>query len=104
LSEARRDLDLTLRGRVARPLPLVVVFFTFAGMSSRRFAHGASRRPPHARQGNGYGRPARPGPSRWACPAEVGALDAVGLDEVIAALVVGVDLVREERGEVGSAA
>jgi hypothetical protein len=32
----------------------------------RRPAHGATRRPPYRRPGNGFGRPLRPGPpARW---------------------------------------
>jgi hypothetical protein len=33
---------------------------------TRRPAHGATRRPPFERPGNGFGRPLRPGPpARW---------------------------------------
>lgn len=36
----------------------------------RRPPHGATRRPPLARPGNGYGRPLRPGPpAQWRDPA-----------------------------------
>jgi hypothetical protein len=49
----------------------------------RRPAHGATRRPPLRRPGNGFGRPLRPGPrSEWREPetlAEVRAWDPVEL-------------------------
>ena len=49
----------------------------------RRPAHGATRRPPLVRPGNGFGRPLRPGPRReWRSPdtvAEVRAWDPVEL-------------------------
>ncbi len=73
-----------------------MVFFTVPGMS-RRFAHGASRQPPHHRPGNGYGRSTRPGPCAWGAPAGVGPLSATELDDVITMLVVSLDLVAEER-------
>jgi hypothetical protein len=69
---------------------------------SRRFAHGASPRPLHARPGNGYGRPTRPGPCAWGAPEGVGPLSATELDDVITMLVVSLDLVAEERREVGT--
>jgi hypothetical protein len=80
-----------------------VVFFTFSGMS-RRFAHGATRRPPHGRPGNGYGRSTKPGPCAWGAPAGVGPLSAPELDDVITMLVVSLDLVDEERRDVGAGA
>jgi hypothetical protein len=78
-----------------------VVFFTFPGMS-RRFTRGATLRPPHARPGNGYGRPTRPGPCAWGAPEGVGPLSATELDDVITMLVVSLDLVAEEHRDIVS--
>jgi hypothetical protein len=79
-------------------LPRIVVFFTVRGMF-RRFAHGATRRPPLSRPGNGFGRSTRPGPSAARCPDGVASLTPMALDEVIARLAVGVDLIDEEQRE-----
>ena len=70
-----------------------------------RFPHGATRRPPNPRPGNGYGRPLRPGPSAWCAPDGFETLAfqreqrgdrRVDLDAELARLTVTLDLAREE--------
>ncbi len=77
-------------------MPLIVVIFTLRRVS--RFPHGATRRPPLARPGNGFGRPTRPGPTLWATPDEIRDQPAASVDHVIDRLTVAVDLVLEESG------
>jgi hypothetical protein len=81
-----------------RNIPCHELWWSLPSERMARFPHGATRRPPHDRPTNGYGRPTRPGPTIWAMPAEMLDAPATDLDTVITRLTITVDLVLEEAG------